>query len=213
LVSLLWQQLQQAEQFPIQSIRIEGDFHHLKRYKVEQAILPHVMEHGFFSLHLGSLKEELIAIPWVDQVSLQRVWPDTLVVKIIEQKPIAKWGTRDLVNAKGTVFSPRANLDKFNLPVLNGPQGQQAFVFETYQDINELLSPFGLRARQLTLSSMHAWDLQLNNGTWIKLGHQEPLKPLSQFLHVYKKLFAGHAEKAAKVDLRYPTGMAVRWES
>ncbi|HBS51955.1 MAG TPA: cell division protein FtsQ, partial [Coxiellaceae bacterium] len=60
---------------------------------------------GFFYLNVISMRQQLLKLPWVYEASVQRKWPDTVVVNIIEQKPILQWGKNALVNPEGVVFA------------------------------------------------------------------------------------------------------------
>ena len=44
-------------------------------------------EHSIFSVPLAERRRRLLAIDWVEDASVSRVWPDRLVVRIRERKP------------------------------------------------------------------------------------------------------------------------------
>ena len=46
-------------------------------------------ERSIFSVPLAERRRRLLAIDWVEDASVSRVWPDRLVVRIRERKPVA----------------------------------------------------------------------------------------------------------------------------
>ena len=58
------------------------------RFKV-QRVFAADFEHSVFSVPLAERRRRLLAIDWVEDASVSRVWPDRLVVRIRERKPVA----------------------------------------------------------------------------------------------------------------------------
>ncbi len=198
---------------PIQSIKIEGDLRHISRHSIEQAILPYVLSSGFFSVDVMGVRNKLQTLPWVSMVSVSRIWPNSLVVRISEHIPVAKWDNNLLINAKGFVFNPEPTSLPVGLPNLEGPEGQQSFLLQQYQTMNKMLQSIGLHVVNLRLSNRRAWEIQLNNGMVLLLGRVNPLERLQRFVKVYRQLFGGRDVLAERVDLRYPSGFAVHWQA
>jgi len=215
LVALLlwgWHTVYLPETFPIQSIKIEGSFNYVTRHAIEQAVLPAVITHGFFNVDVVALKDRLLTLPWLAGVSVSRVWPDKLVVRVSEQRAVARWGDDSLLNAKAEIFKPLAETLPEGLPLLLGPPGQQDELLAMHQKMGEILSPLGLAILQLDLSARHAWCLILNNGMMILLGRGQPVERLQRFVSVYNRIFATQNKQADRVDLRYDNGLAVHWK-
>lgn len=198
---------------PIQSIKIEGELHHISRHNIEQAILPYVLSSGFFSVDVMGVRNRLQTLPWVSMVSVSRIWPNSLVVQISEHVAVAKWDSNYLINATGSIFNPEPSSFPSGLPNLEGPSGQQSFLLQQYKTMNTVLAPIGLQVVNLRLSNRRAWEIQLNNGMVLLLGRVNPLERLQRFVKVYRQLFGGRDVLAEKVDLRYPSGFAVRWQT
>lgn len=71
----------------------------------------------------GQAKGRLEALPWVRSAVIERRLPDTLVVRLVERKPLALWqhgGKLDLIDRGGAVI-PVPRLDRFaKLPMVVG---------------------------------------------------------------------------------------------
>jgi Cell division septal protein len=88
------------------------------------------------SLYLCPIAErrlELLAIDWVQDASVSRIWPNRLVVRITERKPVAfvqvsSGGgamTTALVDAEGVLLDPQRAV-QLHLPVLTGVAGSDS---------------------------------------------------------------------------------------
>ena len=121
-----WKEIkaQGADLLPIRYVRIEGIFQYIAKDSIQKALLKQVMT-GFLNADLHAIRRELLDLPWISQVKIRRVWPDTLEVKVYEQYPIVRWGKIGLLSEQGDLFMPNS-LDQFtNLPLLTGPIGAE----------------------------------------------------------------------------------------
>jgi cell division protein FtsQ len=197
---------------PIRYVRVEGTFQHLEPVDVRRALLPLVIDAGYFSVVLPAARDAVEALPWVESASVQRIWPDTLVVRIDEQQPIVRWGNDSLLNARGERFSPK-NTDAFQaLPLLHGRDGQEKELVSMLNKIMPEFSDKGLTVAALTVSERRAWTVRLTDGLLIKMGRQRPWKALDRFLRAIHLLKKAHIRAIESVDLRYPNGFAVSWK-
>jgi cell division protein FtsQ len=79
-------------------------------------------DHSVFSIPLAERRRRLLAIDWVEDASVSRIWPDRLLVRIRERKPVAFVIFRSgvlLIDAHGVLLEqpPQAH---FAFPVLSG---------------------------------------------------------------------------------------------
>jgi cell division protein FtsQ len=96
------------------------------RFKI-QRIFAADFDHSIFSVPLAERRRRLLAIDWVEDASVSRVWPDRLVVRLRERKPVAFVSFRSgvlLIDAHGVLLDPPAQA-QFAFPVLNGVREDQ----------------------------------------------------------------------------------------
>jgi len=96
------------------------------RFKV-QRIFAGDFDHSIFSVPLAERRRRLLAIDWVEDASVSRVWPDRLVIRIRERKPVAFVSFRSgplLIDAQGVLLEPPAQA-QFSFPVLSGVREEQ----------------------------------------------------------------------------------------
>lgn len=202
--------LADADRFPITTIKVAATYQHVSHKELE-AVLANHMSASFFSLPVTQLQNDLNDIKWIDSAYVERVWPDTLKIKLVEKQPVAVWGDA-LMTQDGKLFNEGAILPDLDIPKLKGPLTQQLEVLQVYEKLSKILSSYGLSAAGLHLRDNQTWVLLLANGTKIYLGKKELEARLMRFCKAYPAVFAEKADQLASVDLRYPRGMAVQWK-
>ncbi|WP_040536228.1 cell division protein FtsQ/DivIB [Legionella drancourtii] len=202
--------LSNADYFPIATIKVAASYEHVSHKELENVLARYVGD-SFFALPVSALQNELNAMNWVDTATVERVWPDTLKIKLVEKKPVASWGNA-LMTADGKLFNEGVIPLGMHLPQLKGPLSQQAEVLQVYEKLSKILSKYGLNATGLHLRDNQSWVLLMDNNVKIYLGKNELEARLLRFCKAYPAVFAPKADQLASVDLRYPRGMAVQWK-
>lgn len=99
---------------------IEG-IRYASRSKIQRVFAPD-FRRSTFATPLGERRRELMAIDWVQDASISRIWPDRLVVRVRERKPVAFVSFRSgvlLIDDHGVLLDPPLQA-QFAFPVLNG---------------------------------------------------------------------------------------------
>jgi cell division protein FtsQ len=211
LTTLSYNKLKNAEYFPIEAVKIFG-VKNLDHGEVQTLIAPLVSK-GFFDVEVDKIKERLMQLPWISQVIVRRVWPNLVVVSIGEKTPVALWNGASLLSTTGELFSPPVDSIPAHLPQLVGPSGEQLFMAQYYAKINDVLMPLHFKIARLELTPSMTWNLMLDNGIKLSVGHKDVLTRLNHFVKVYSKIVGNRVAEVDYIDLRYPNGMAVRWKS
>ena len=196
---------------PIKYVRTEGVFQYLSKNEIQAVLQPLVMT-GFFDADMQTIHTAVSTLPWVDTVTVKRIWPDAIDIKVREKKPYARWGKNSLITEKGVIFTPK-NLEQFqNLTVVTGPELQQVKVLEIMKGIKIALADQSMEMTEFSVNDRWAWKIKLATGLEILLGRNEQLKKLQRFLKTLTLLKQEQVEQIAIVDLRYPNGYAVSWK-
>ena len=202
--------LADIEHFPITTIKVAASYQHVTHKELESVLVKYVKA-SFFSLPVTQLQNELNSINWIESAYVERVWPDTLKIKLVEKSPVAVW-KNSLMTEDGKLFNEGAVPTDLNVPKLKGPEGQQLEVLQVYEKLSKILTSYGVNASGLHLRDNQAWVLLLGNDVKIYLGKKELEARLLRFCKAYPAVFAEKADQLASVDLRYPRGMAVQWK-
>lgn len=208
-----WQEIkaQGADWLPIKYVRIEGAFQYIAKDKIKQVIIEQV-QNGLYNANIQQIQASVKQLPWAKKVTVKRVWPDAIDIKIIEQTPEVRWGTKALLNKTGIIFVPE-NIKKFShLPLLSGSKGYQKKLMETMKGLSMALSDQGMKLAEFSVNERAAWKIKLQNGMNLILGKNQPLNKFQLFLKTFALIGAVQMEKVAIVDLRYPNGYALTWK-
>ncbi len=200
-----------AETFPMHVVEIKGEMEQLQHSELEAAIAPHVSG-GFFSIDLARVRSAALALPWVDDASIQRIWPDRLVVTVHERVPVARWGKDGLVTADGVVFYPSPSSNRpSGLPVIVANDDMAVDMTSTFLQEAKRFSSMNLHLQELHVSERGSWKMVFRNGLQVIIGSRDVtqrLQRLATYIE-YLKRFRGMPES---IDLRYQHGMAVMWK-
>jgi cell division protein FtsQ len=205
------QWLQDPYRYPLRVVKVAGELRHLEKDDLQQALAP-FLQGGFFTVDVTGIHDAVEVLPWVYRATVQRDWPDRLIVGIEEQEPVARWGEAGLLNRYGELFVPRKLPAELALPRLGGPEGHEQVVLEQYRECTQTLAPLGLRIARLDLNERRAWRLELDNAVRLELGRADTALRLRRFVRTFPQVFAGHLEALKSVDLRYSNGFSVYWQ-
>ena len=198
---------------PIKHVKVEGSFNRLSQNELKSNVTNNI-KGGFFNLNVDEVRLALLNMPWVREVTVKRVWPDSLKVFVYEQIPSARWGDLGLLNQLGVFFSPDGATIPNNLPLLFGPANSEVKLLSRYRVIQEKLQslPFRLNVSSVTLNDRRAWSFDLENGVMVKIGRYSFDDRINLFLKFIPTLIH-RIDKIKSVDLRYSNGISVLWQN
>ena len=163
----------------INAIRISGQSETAELDVLDRLLIP---EHGsILSFDVKAARDRVAQIPWVADVVIRKVYPDTLAVEIIEREPFALWqrdGDVALIDIEGVVLSEYVAPRYRDLPVLVGA-GAQSEAAEILSLIAEFPT-LHAEVRAVTLVSGRRWNLTLTNGILVLLPESDPIPALVQ---------------------------------
>lgn len=196
---------------PIEYVRVEGAIWNLDAGALQAAVAPHARA-GFFEVDLGAIEAEVRKFPWVQGATAERVWPNTVIVRIEEQQALARWGEDSLLNVRGERFAP-ADVSGFEgLPLLEGPPGEEQRVLAMLHALNGKLEARRVQVVALSLSKRLAWVARTADGVEIVFGNQDPLAAMDRLLALLPQLGEERIARIQRLDLRYPNGFSVVWK-
>jgi cell division protein FtsQ len=195
---------------PLKTIRITGELSHVDRALLQQRVVA-AIDGGFFSVDMRKLRDAAKQLAWVDRVSIRRVWPQTLIMDVTEQVPLARWGDKALVNGRGEVFRPEAGALPDDLPRFTGESGDAPAAVTLYRLANARLARVGLKVRQLAVQGRRDWRLVLDSGLTLLLSRTQASRALDRFVMALPAITDQPGRRLERVDLRYENGFAVRW--
>ncbi|MEW7983866.1 MAG: FtsQ-type POTRA domain-containing protein [gamma proteobacterium symbiont of Phacoides pectinatus] len=202
-------QLGRPDVLPLRVVRIDGGLKHLDRSTLETAV-GRVVTGNFFTVDVDAVRSAASSLAWVDRVSVRRVWPDTLLMRVVEQRPLARWGDGAMLNERGEIFRPAVEGVIEGLPLLAGPDETAAALARRYRQLSARFADLGLEVVRMDMDRRRALSVVFRQGLALQVGSVDVVGRVDRFIsaypHLAKALVGG---RLVRVDLRYANGLSV----
>lgn len=205
--------LYRPDSFVIEQIKIQGKFRYLTPQAIEAVVRQPKLK-NFFSLDLDEIKHEVEAMPGVHSVDVRRVWPNTLLIAVQEQRPVMRWSEDKWVNVNGEVialpFDAAPRIDGR----LSGNEKDSSLMMSKALKWRKQFARHGLHLINTHLSERHAWELTVTAASQkdeftLLLGRSDVDERLMRFFTLYQTRLKNEKQLLKRVDARYPDGVAV----
>ncbi|HEY7771858.1 MAG TPA: FtsQ-type POTRA domain-containing protein [Marinagarivorans sp.] len=203
--------IQQHTNKPIASVNVQGDFKYVEQAKIE-ALVAEKLTDTFLELDIVGLKDHLEKHPWIDRAIVTRQWPDTLLIKISEQQPIARWNSKDFLNLRGEIVNLADKTELNHLPLLKADDRYAEKVMQQYVLVAKLLGNYKFAPLVLELDNTLAWSLEVSPAIEVRLGRDDVLVKLQRLMQVLTTELVDQVRNIEAVDMRYKQGFSVAWK-
>jgi cell division protein FtsQ len=156
------------------------------------------------------LRERIAQLPWIADVSVEKVYPGKLVVKLDERQPYALWqddGRVQVVDRSGAVMTDQIEERHLKLPLVVG-RAANTRAGEALGLINATPQLSG-RIHAAVLVAERRWNLVTNDGVELRLPQDKPGAALAEIarLQQTKQLLDRDIEA---VDMRTPDRLVIK---
>lgn len=162
------------------------------------------------TLDVTGARERIESLPWVKEVTLRKIYPDTLQIELKERKPFAVWQRASgfaLIEKGGRIISNQVDARYASLPIVVGEGADlRAAEFVALMEEFPSLRP---EVKAGVLVSNRRWNVVLANGVEIMLPEEDPGSALIQAV----ALDDGHgvfSREIAAIDMRLPSRLVFR---
>ncbi len=169
----------QFSKFNLTEIQIENNFI-LKKEEINKLLIPFYNRNLLF-LSYAEIEKELMKNSFVRSFNVKKIYPNKLLIKIFEKKPIA------ILVRKKEKFYLDENINQIrfkelkdynNLPYVFGNKKEFKIFYNNLKSINFPLEI----VKKFSLYDSNRWDLETSNKILIKLPVENYLKSLENFL-------------------------------
>ena len=196
----------------IKSIEVTGDLNTVNKTLLEPLIAPFVKT-NLYLINTKGLEKAIEANEWVYSAALTKIWPDKLIVKIHEQKPVAFWGKDAMLSKQGEIIHAVLDDKKGSLPMLYSPESKGRNMAKAFLQIREWMKGFPVKLVEFKEDARGSWQIKLENGLVVKIGRNHHEKRIRRFMVGYRQKLISVVNKIHTVDLRYTNGFAVKWKN
>ena len=194
----------------IRQVQLQGDLRYLDAESLTRDLTIR-FNGNYLETTLGQVISEVESHPWIAAASARRVWPDTLLITITEQRPVAIYNDTQYLGLSGDLFEPPKPVNE-PLPRLYGALSETMQVYSHYGVFSDRLSDF---SKVISVSRGHdmGWQITLENGINVQLGRNDILGRLSRARDVLDRLDGEKLAKLQEIDARYDNGIALAWRA
>ena len=162
------------------------------------------------TIDIETARERVDALAWVRDVAIEKRLPDTLVVTLVERRPLALWqndGAVTVVDAEGNVIDGAKPSDFSELMLVVGPDapGHAAELLSVMEGIPDLQQRVAAAIR----IGERRWNLRLDDGIDIQLPERD-LDSAWVALADLDRTEQLLARDVQAVDLRFPDRLVLR---
>jgi cell division protein FtsQ len=209
--------LAQRPYFALRAIDVRGELQHVTSASVRAAVAGR-LKGNYFTIRLDETRRLLETVPWVAHASVRRVWPDRLLVTLVEHRALGVWDDGRLLSDAGELFiaNPAEAEIHGALPVFEGPEAAARDAARRYYEFAALLAPLGMKIASVDVSERRSWALEVtvaeSGATRLELGRDTDSMTLhdrlAQIVAAYPMVAARVGGTPQGIDARYPNGLA-----
>ncbi len=193
----------------ITTINIEGDLKRVSLKRVE-SIVSEAINQGFLVINLTEYKEKIEAIDWVQSVRINKKWPNTIDVFVVEDDVVGLWNRKLLLNSSGELFDLDQRVVPSELIQFFGPDDRVNEVFDRFKLYNDELVKRGILIEEIELDLRGSWEITIRPLIKIKLGEKNTEERFDRFLTVWDQSLLENIELISYIDLRYAEGFVIK---
>lgn len=178
--------------------------------KLISSMLPFHRGDLILYVDLDEARARLEALPWVKSAEVRRIWPDQILIKIEERKPIARWqidGATYVIDTEGKPIAGESERGFSALPLVVGRGAAEAV--GSFLALVATQPEFKSNVKVAVRVGERRWNLQLANGVEVRLpeeGAEAALAELVKFDREQKIL----ARDIKAIDLRFGDRFVVK---
>ena len=166
----------------------------------------------FFGVDLEAAQRRTESLPWVDRAVVRRLWPNRIVVQLVENQPYALWqneGEFSLVNATGEIIAPVSSETVIPDDLLQVVGKGASIEAEALEKTLALWPALRSRTTSAIYVSETRWDLMIDGDVKVKLPATNVKKALAHLSDLQAKSRILD-RTVSEIDLRLPDRITVR---
>ena len=179
-------QTENNEFFKIKIIDIKGNFL-VKKNEISEK-LSTIYNKNIFLIKEEDIQEPLKDINFLKEVIVKKKYPNTIIIKIVETKPVAilfKDKNKYVLDNSSNLISYASNINFNHLPSIFGNDAENHFVYFFNQLENNNFP--SKKIKNFYYFQIGRWDLQLLNNKIIKLPHNNTDDAIKKSVELLKR--------------------------
>ena len=148
------------------------------------------------------IKKNLKSILFLEKIEVKKKYPDTIIIKIYETKPVAilfKKNGKYFLDSQSNLIPLKDQVFVDDLPTIIGENGHHDFI-NFFNELEKNNFPID-KIKSFYYFQIGRWDLQLSNGKTIKFPSNKVVKAINQSIKLLnRKDFEGYNVIDLRID-------------
>ena len=204
-VYLIFNYSQLIKSYPIKTISFKGEFIYADEKGIRKQ-LQYFIGKDLIKIDILKIKESIKKNDWVNNVLVERRFPDTLFIEIFEFQPAILWNNEYYIDDKGIKFKVEKNI-ALNLPEIKSDTLNYLVMYDLYMSLSNMLKKVDLSILSISHKN-DMLDIHTNKYNFL-VRYSEYSQKIDEFIHVFEQFQNKNKKNIKTIDLRYPTGFAV----
>ena len=204
-VYLIFNYSQLIKSYPIKTISFKGEFIYADEKGIRKQ-LQYFIGKDLIKIDILKIKESIKKNDWVNNVLVERRFPDTLFIEIFEYQPALLWNNEYYIDDKGIKFKVEKNI-ALNLPEIKSDTLNYLVMYDLYMSLSNMLKKVDLSILSISHKN-DMLDIHTNKYNFL-VRYSEYSQKIDEFIHVFEQFQNKNKKNIKTIDLRYPTGFAV----
>ena len=204
-VYLIFNYSQLIKSYPIKTISFKGEFIYADEKGIRKQ-LQYFIGKDLIKIDILKIKESIKKNDWVNNVLVERRFPDTLFIEIFEYQPALLWNNEYYIDDKGIKFKVEKNI-ALNLPEIKSDTLNYLVMYDLYMILSNMLKRVDLSILSISHKN-DMLDIHTNKYNFL-VRYSEYSQKIDEFIHVFEQFQNKNKKNIKTIDLRYPTGFAV----
>ena len=204
-VYLIFNYSQLIKSYPIKTISFKGEFIYADEKGIRKQ-LQYFIGKDLIKIDILKIKESIKKNDWVNNVLVERIFPDTLFIEIFEFQPAILWNNEYYIDDKGIKFKVEKNI-ALNLPEIKSDTLNYLVMYDLYMILSNMLKRVDLSILSISHKN-DMLDIHTNKYNFL-VRYSEYSQKIDEFIHVFEQFQNKNKKNIKTIDLRYPTGFAV----
>lgn len=206
----------------IKQVVVKGELVRLDKTLLLDRVREQV-DSGLMMLDMASLQAELQSIPWAKNIYLVKQFPNTLELRVTEERALAQWNNSGYISFEGDFIESALFSDLSHLPQLSSERTgitnrhdqmsnemAASIAMALYHRLSSVVLAEGRQIRTLHESMIGGWTMTWDNGLSIDLGRQDHLIRTKHAMATWQRLSDQVKENLDYIDARYENGVAIK---
>ena len=149
----------------VRVVKVEGQLAESEAAQIRRRI-GQVLEGRLLTMDVAQLRERVLELSWPGEVTVRKVWPDTIVVRVARRTVVARWADAGYLTPAGEVVStPYGPTD---VPEFDCALSAPREAMEIYRYLQGMAAHAGLLIEKMSENEIGEWQFAVSQPSAVR---------------------------------------------